>query len=152
FAASDSLVAYRIPEYAFDIDGNGIRGDLIRARNFDPVRNFTFGTPGGVVRQEVAGNLLGFAEALSPTGPPDGLFFYYARFSTGPEPVTDATHSLFAVNRTPGVPLLNLPGRPSLPIDFAVTDEPVPRIAFIAPEADQGEDLTGDGDQNDLSL
>jgi hypothetical protein len=151
FAASDDLVAFRIPEAisiagVSDIDGNGQPGDLIRSGAFDLRRGVRIAAAEGSPRHEVAAGLLGFTLALDPATGPDVLLFYdAARRDPGPFVVAGGSQPFFAVTRFPmGQTIFR-----THPFDLAAR---AGRIAFVVPEGVQGADVTGDGDLDDNAL
>ena len=160
FSASDHVVAFRIieivgqgSERAVDINGNNLVGELIRSGAFDLVRGVPIDDAASSPRQEVAGPLLAYSVASDC----DELRYYDAAADDPVAiPVADGAHDGFCVSRFP-VGQLALPAvfpqmsfaPRTFPFDFAVNGR---EIAFVVPEDEQGEDLTGDGDQEDHAL
>ena len=159
FAASDQIVAFRVPEPFFDINGNGQINDLILAHAADVQQNRLIEFGNLSAQRKVSGNLLAFSvpvesllqeqPPLSLPDPPDVLLVYDARTLSSFVVADDTTHVPFVVPRSfpPGGDFFA-----NLPLDFTVSDGPVPRVAFLVDEEFQGEDLTGDGDLDDEAL
>lgn len=146
FDATDELVAFRIPELLWDLDGDGRRFELLRTGAFDLRRRTPIPGTAAMARAEVHGSLLAFTRGRRPVGRGTLLVYDAAASDPGPVPVADETHASFTVSGYPGTGLW--PFR-SIPIDLAVHDG---RVAFAADERAMGEDLTGDGVADDLAL
>src|SRR5207237_576677 len=127
----EELVAYRIPELDYDVNGNGTTGDLLASGAFDLTRGLSIDLTGGGValgsaRQEISGGLLAFsARFLVPGDGERDLLGLYDADLEDPSPFVLGTE--FPVTRLgPAGETLD----PSLPDDFAVRDG---RVAFIVP-------------------
>ncbi len=154
FQASDQLVAFRIPEVFVDetcqieCDVQSCPTTVLRSGAFDLTRETRLAAADGSPHLELADNLLAFP-VPDPVNGGDVLYLYdAARPDPGPVPVHDGTHSRFFVSRSTAN-LTAAAQESSIPVDFAVK---AGRVAFLDPEAVQHEDLTGDGDEDDLAL
>lgn len=150
FAASDRLVAFRVPEYAasispqtfYDVNGNGIGAEVVRSGAADLELGLGIPAADGSPRQRLGGRTLAFTQPFSPPGPPDELFYY------------DATSGSPAVSPLPEVfgpvPLLRsflgdvLAGQTTIPVpvDLTATEN---WIAFAFDEVAHGFDVNSDG-------
>jgi hypothetical protein len=150
FAASDRLVAFRVPEYAasispltfYDLNGNGVGAEVIRSGAADLELGLGIPAADGSARQRLGGRTLAFTQPMSPPGPPDELFYY------------DATLGSPAVLPLPEgfgpIPLLRsfggnlIAGQATIPVPFDLTATEN-WIAFAFDEVAHGSDVNGDG-------
>jgi hypothetical protein len=143
FAASDHLVTFRVPETSYDLNGNGVAGDLIRTGAADLDRGLRIAAADGSPRQVVGGRTLAFTQPISPAGPPDALFVYDATlvppalFS-----LADSSGSLPLLRSAIGDSFAGKTAIPQVPLDLAATEN---WVAFVFDEAAQGVDINGDG-------
>src|SRR5262249_1912954 len=151
FAASDRLATFRVPEYAasisrqtfFDLNDNGIGGEVVRSGAADLELGLRIPTADGSVRQRVEGRALAFTQPIAPPGPPDTIGVYDATLS---QPAMCG----LGIGSSP-IPLLRsfigdvFAGQttiPQVPIDLAVTED---WITFAFDEVAFGADVNGDG-------
>src|SRR5262249_51422631 len=127
----------------FDLNGNGVGGEVIRSGAADLALGLRIPTADGSVRQALGGRTLAFTQPIVPPGPPDMLRIYDATLSppetfglgigSGPIPL---------LRTLVGDVLAGQTAIPQVPVDLAVTEN---WITFAFDEGAFGSDLDGDG-------